>query len=361
MAVQPGTGPAGVPDIAAVRAFLSSYDGPPVRLMEVCGTHTAEIVRSGIPSILSPKIMLISGPGCPVCVTVTAWIDRLVELSYTENTVVCAFGDLLRVPGSRISLAGARAAGGRVRMLYSPEEMPALAAADPGTTYVFAAVGFETTVPVYAAMLERAEALGVGNIRLLTSLRTMPAVIRTLLDSADPETPIDGFLAPGHVCAVDGFAAYEDIARQYGVPFVVSGFSAEQLLCSICALVCLRGKGEVRNFYPQAVRREGNAPIKALAARYFEPCDAAWRGLGTVPGSGLMLRAEHRHWDAGSADLTEDRPAPGCRCADVLTGRIRPQQCPLFGRACTPAAPRGACMVSQEGSCFNQYQAGGSR
>ncbi len=356
-----------------IKQYLSGYDGPPVKLMEVCGTHTAQIVRSGIPPMLSDKIRLISGPGCPVCVTVTAYIDRLVELAFREDTIVYAFGDLLRVRGSRYSLSDAKAQGARVRMVYSPMEMAEAAQGDRSRTHVFAAVGFETTVPVYAVMLEEAIEKNLSNVKLLTSLKTMPEVIRWLCEedlrtmkslsgtgkTPDGEEtayqPVTGFIAPGHVCAVTGSGIFEDLAKEYGLPFIVSGFSGEELLLTIYGLVKDQGKGIVRNFYPSVVTREGNIEAAGAVNRYFIPCDAAWRGMGVITGSGLMLRPEFEAFDAGSADLLEDRLSGGCRCADVLTGRIRPSQCPLFGRVCTPSDPHGACMVSQEGSCFNSF------
>ena len=356
-----------------IKQFLSGYDGPPVKLMEVCGTHTAQIVRNGIPSMLSDRIRLISGPGCPVCVTVTAYIDRLVELAFKEDTIVYAFGDLLRVRGSRYSLSDAKAQGARVKMVYSPMEMIQAAQEDGSRTHVFAAVGFETTTPVYAVMLEEAIEKKLTNVRLLTSLKTMPEVIRWLCEedlrtmrslkeqgkTPDEEggayQPVTGFIAPGHVCAVTGSGIFEDLAREYGLPFIVSGFSGEELLLTIYGLVKNQGKGIVRNFYPSVVTRDGNTDAEKAVDRFFAPCDAAWRGMGVIPGSGLVLRPEFAAFDAGSEDLLEDRLSGGCRCADVLTGRISPSQCPLFGKVCTPSDPHGACMVSQEGSCFNSY------
>ena len=321
--------------------------------MEVCGTHTASIVKNGIPSLLSDKIRLISGPGCPVCVTVTAYIDRLISLAMEPGNLVLCFGDLLRVRGSRISLSDARAEGAKVRMIYSPFEALALAQEQPETQIIVAAIGFETTAPVYAALLEEAIQKQIGNLKLLTSLKTMPEVIRWVAAQSRSEARITGFLAPGHVCAVTGYREYCELAEECGLPFVVSGFSGEELLYSIYALMKLQGRGEARNLYPRVVSFEGNTAAKAAVDRYFEACDASWRGMGTIPGSGLALREAYAAYDAGSRSLTEDHMAAGCRCADILTGRIAPEECPLFMKVCTPANPHGACMVSQEGSCFN--------
>lgn len=338
-----------------IRSYLKNYDGPKVRLMEVCGTHTAQISRCGIPNMLSPNIRLISGPGCPVCVTVTAYIDRLVELSLQGWTVL-TFGDLMRVPGSKRSLNDAKASGGRVRMVYSPMDALKAALADPEHGYVFAAVGFETTTPVYATLLQEAERSGAENLRLLTSLKTMPKVIGWVCEE---QGGVDGFLAPGHVSVITGSAAFRPLAERYGLPFVVAGFEGEQILQAIYALVRFRGESGVWNLYPSAVTEEGNRAAQEVVAHYFEPCDAAWRGMGVIAGSGMALREEYSRYDAGSAALCEDREANSlCRCAQVLTGAISPVRCPLFGKACTPEQPQGACMVSQEGSCYNYYISG---
>lgn len=223
---------------------LKNYDGPEIRIMEVCGTHTAAISENGIPSMLSSKIHLISGPGCPVCVTVTAVIDRLVALSLEPNTVVLTFGDLIRVKGTGKSLADAKADGGHVQMLYSPMESIALAKANPDTNYVFAAIGFETTTPVYGLVVEEAIKENISNLKILTSLKTMPQVIRWVVGSGEK---IDGFIAPGHVAAVTGAGVFEDLAKELGIPFVVSGFEGEQLLATIYALVKMHGKGGFKN------------------------------------------------------------------------------------------------------------------
>ncbi len=339
-----------------IRAFLKHYDGPPVSLMEVCGTHTASISKNGIVRMLSPSIRLVSGPGCPVCVTVTAYIDRLVELSMEPDTAVLTFGDLLRVPGGTKSLNDARAAGGKVRMVYSPLDALRIAEADPKTVYVFAAVGFETTAAVYASLLEEALEAGVSNFRLLTSLKVMPPVIDWVCAN---QGGIDGFIAPGHVSVITGCKIYQPLAEKYRIPFVVSGFEGEQLLETIYALVKLRGKPKVLNLYPSVVRENGNEEAQRAMDRCFEPCAAAWRGMGVIPGSGLRLRGEFARFDAGSSGLDEDRSFnTACRCAQVLTGAVSPTQCPLFGRLCTPQTPQGACMVSQEGSCYNYFVSG---
>lgn len=333
--------------------FLKEYDGPMVNIMEVCGTHTAEISHSGIPSMLSPNIRLVSGPGCPVCVTVTAYIDRLIELARSPQHVVVTFGDMIRVTGNNQSLYDVKALGAQVRMVYSPLDMLKMAAEEKTKTFVFAAVGFETTTPVYAMLLEEAVRGNLTNIRLLTSLKTMPAAIGWVCEN---QGGVDGFLAPGHVSAITGSRIYEEISIKYHIPFAVAGFTGPLILDALAALVNLKGQGRVVNCYPAAVTREGNKLAQMATDKYFAPCDAAWRGFGIIQDSGMILREEYRHFDAGSADMTADQAHnPKCRCAQVLTGSIQPNQCPLFGRECTPSSQQGACMVSSEGSCYNYF------
>ncbi len=337
-----------------VRA-LKEYDGEEVHIMEVCGTHTAAISENGIPSMLSDKIKLISGPGCPVCVTVTAVIDRLVELSMRDDTIVLTFGDLIRVKGTDKSLADAKADGAHVKMVYSPMETVKLASEDPSHTYVFAAIGFETTTPVYAMVLEKAIELGLKNLKLLTSLKTMPEVIRWVVKNGGG---IDGFIAPGHVATITGSDEYKALSEELGIPFVVSGFEGPQLLMTIYALVCMKGKTGIRNMYKQAVTDKGNEKAKELVDKYFVHSDASWRGMGKIKGSGMVLREEYSAYDAGSMGLDEDHMPAGCCCASVLVGKIKPCDCPLFGKSCTPDNAHGACMVSTEGSCYNYFVSG---
>ncbi len=330
--------------------FLKEYDGPVVRLMEICGSHTAAIASSGIRTVLSDKIKMISGPGCPVCVTVTAYIDKLISLAEDPRNVICTFGDLMRVPGKNGSLSAAKARGADVRMLYSPMDMLASASEDGDHVFIFAAVGFETTTPVYAELLREAEEKGLHNVRLLTSLKTMPEVVDRLGKS------VDGYILPGHVCTVSGYGVYEPLAGKYAIPFVAAGFEPVNIMEAIYALVRLRGKGTVKNFYPSVVTRDGNKKALDAVNKYFEPGNAAWRGLGNIDNSGMYLRKEYREdFDAGSFDLVEDTESTGCHCAKIITGEEKSTDCPLFGAACTPSDPKGACMVSQEGACFNEY------
>ncbi|MCH5320520.1 MAG: hydrogenase formation protein HypD [Eubacterium sp.] len=340
-------------NIKDITEFLSTYDGDTLTFMEVCGTHTASISENGIPSLLSNKIRLISGPGCPVCVTVASYIDKLCELALEENTCVVTFGDLIRVPGSTSSLQEAKSKGGHIEMVYSPFEIIDLAKKDCNTTFIFAAVGFETTTPIYAVLLDKIIEENIKNIKLLTALKTMPPAIDTLCKM---DNKIDGFIAPGHVSVITGANEFKPLAEKYDLPFVVSGFKGEELLGAIYALVKLRNQGKVLNLYKSAVTDNGNEKAKALVSKYFEPCDAAWRGIGQIKNSGMALKKEYLVYDSGSRELTQDNiKNKGCRCGEVITGFISPCECPLFRKVCTPENPQGACMVSNEGACFHYF------
>lgn len=342
-----------MPDINEIKGYLKNYDGEPQTIMEVCGTHTASIFENGIPDMLSDKIRLISGPGCPVCVTATAYVDRLVELATEENTTVVSFGDMLRVRGSKMSLSDASAQGASVKMVYSPFEIIDLAKKFPQKSFVFAAVGFETTTPAYALIIERLIAENINNVRLLTAVKTMPQAIRTVY-----EKNITGFIAPGHVAVITGHRVFENLAKEINVPFVTAGFGGEELLAAIYAIIHLKGAKSL-NLYPSAVTYDGNETAKKAVDKYFTVCGASWRGLGIIENSGLVLRDEYTGFDAGSAELTEDRAFnTGCICGDVICGRKTPKECPLFSKLCSPDNPQGACMVSMEGTCFNYFVRG---
>lgn len=340
-------------NLEEVKAFLKTYDGPKLRIMEVCGSHTAAISKNGIRTMLSPKIELLSGPGCPVCVTPTAYVDRLAELAGEPGNCVVTFGDMLRVPGSKTSLSEAAGAGARTVMVYSPLEIIRMAETEPETTFIFAAVGFETTTPVYALLLDEALEKGLTNVKLLTALKTMPGVIDYLCsEGAD----IQGFLAPGHVAAVTGSNIFKPLAEKYGIPFCISGFSGEEILYALCGIVKAAGNGVVKNFYPQVVTKTGNEKAKALVETYFTVTDAAWRGMGKIPGTGMQLREKYRDYDAGSLELDADQKRnKACCCDKILLGKMRPEECPLFKKVCKPLTPQGACMVSAEGSCHSAY------
>lgn len=339
-----------MPDISEIKEYLKNYDGEPQTIMEVCGTHTASISENGIADMLSPKIRLVSGPGCPVCVTTASYVDRLVELSLTENTTVVSFGDMLRVRGSKLSLSDASAQGASVKMVYSPFEIIEMAKKSPETTFVFAAVGFETTTPAYALALEKLIEDRISNVKFLTAVKTMPQAIRKVYSKN-----ITGFIAPGHVAVITGHKAFDKLSKELKVPFVTAGFEGEELLSAIYALVRLDGAKSL-NLYPSAVTYDGNRTAQDIVDKYFIPCDAAWRGLGVIENSGLRLRDEFAEFDAGSAELTEDFLFnKKCICAEVICGRKSPVECPMFGVACTPDTPQGACMVSTEGACFHYF------
>lgn len=340
-------------DLKSMLGFLKSYEGEQIKIMEVCGTHTAAISENGIPEILSPSIKLISGPGCPVCVTVASYIDKLCDLSLSENTCVVTFGDMIRVRGSENSLNDAKANGANVKMIYSPFEIIDMAKNDVATTFILAAVGFETTTPIYAVLMEQILEENIKNIKLLTALKTMPSVIETVCKS---DSCPNGFIAPGNVSVITGSDMYKTLAEKYGIPFAIAGFDAESLIQAIYTIVKLKGCGVVKNLYSEAVTQNGNLKAKEMVNKYFCPSPTAWRGLGIIDNSGMFIRDEYAFLDAGSKELTTDNAKrDGCRCSDVICGKISPTQCNLFGKICTPSEPYGTCMVSTEGSCFNYF------
>jgi len=356
-------------DIARLRAEIAEAaarvpGSDAIALMEVCGTHTVAIRRSGLRSLLPERVRLISGPGCPVCVTSQGTIDVLVDLAGRPGVTVATFGDMVRVPGSRSSLARRKAEGVRVAVSYSVLEALDLARRRPDQRVVFAAVGFETTAPGTAVAVEQARAEGLENFLILSGHKWILPAMDALL--AGGEVRIDGFLCPGHVSVIIGSRAYEPIAERYGRPCVVAGFTAEQVLAGTAAILRQLAEGEARveNVYAEAVRPEGNRTALARLERVFAPDDVAWRGLGTIPGSGMAPREAFAEFDAvralGLPWPPEESAADvhGCRCGDVIRGAIQPHACPLFGAACTPAHPVGPCMVSREGSCQAEYKYG---
>ena len=340
--------------------YLKNYDGPPVRFMEVCGSHTAAISKSGITSLISDKIQLVSGPGCPVCVSPSAYVDKLIDLCLEEKYTICTFGDLLRIPGSKMTLNEAKGKGGSVEMLYSPMDMIDLAKKNPQKQYVFGAVGFETTIPVYTLLLDEIIKEGLENVKILTALKCMPPVIDYLCENG---ANIDGFIAPGHVSVITGSKLFEPIAKKYNIPFAVTGFTPKELVVGIYGLLKMyenKDKEDVSlvgNFYTSVVTENGNEKAKENIKKYFQEDYAVWRGMGNIPKSGLYLKKEYEKYDAGSKNLVEDKKINKlCRCDEILMGKISSKECPLFGKACTPLTPQGACMVSSEGSCYQKMQ-----
>ena len=336
--------------------YLKNYDGKPVKLMEVCGTHTASIFKNGIRTLISEKIHLISGPGCPVCVTPAVFIDRVVELAKTPNHVVYSFGDMLKVPGTEMSLSEAKAEGAKVEIMYSPFDVLDKARENPETTYVIGAVGFETTVPPYALIVKRAKEEGLKNIKLVTALKTIIPALDWICGVGED---IDGFICPGHASVIIGDEVYEPLAKAYGKPFVVAGFEAEHILLVIYDILRqIEGhRNEVHNLYQNVVRHKGNEKAKQAIFEVFEPGAATWRGLGTIENSGLYLKEEYMEYDGGSFGLDADvAKSKACRCGEVIIGRINPDECPLFGKTCNPSSAMGPCMVSSEGSCGIWYR-----
>jgi len=326
-------------------------------VMEVCGTHTMAIYRAGLAAMLPPALRLISGPGCPVCVTTNAEIDRAVALARRPEVLVATFGDMVRVPGSDGSLEAARAEGGSVAVVYSPADTIDLARANPDKTVVFVAVGFETTAPGVAATVLSAREAGVANLRFLVMHKTVPPALLALLDGG---AAVDGFILPAHVSTVIGLEPYRPIPERYGVAAAVAGFEPLDILAGILSILRqkLAGKPTVDNTYRRVARDCGNPLARAVMEEVFSACDARWRGLGTIRGSGLELRDEFAPFDARAIEvvLPPERESPGCMCGDVVAGRVNPAACPLFASECTPGSPVGPCMVSSEGTCAAWYK-----
>lgn len=333
----------------------------PWTLMEVCGTHTMNIHQYGLKALLPPEVKLISGPGCPVCVTDSSLLSAALAVAAQPEVIFTSFGDMLRVPAGGRSLQYCRDLGMDIRTLFSPLEALALAERHPEREVVFFAIGFETTAPLTASMLQLAAEKGVGNLSVIPAHKTMPAALRLLL----AQTPaIGGLLCPGHVAAVTGAAEFAFIPRELHKPAVVAGFTAAEIMRAIHRLLSLaeQGKEELWNCYPRAVHDMGNPAALTAMREVFEPADAVWRGLGPIPDSGLGLRKNYARFDAlrrfsaclSQAETYADHP--GCHCGQVLRGEMEPAQCPLFGGVCTPEEPAGACMVSQEGSCAAAYR-----
>ena len=325
----------------------------PVTIMEVCGSHTHAIARAGLRSLLPPGLRLISGPGCPVCVTPVDWLDRAVALARRDDVLLATFGDLMRVPSSGPTLEDVRSEGAPVEIVYSPRDALELARARPDRTVVFLAVGFETTAPTIAAALVEAERRGIPNFLILPGNKTMPEPMRLI--AADPSIRVDGFLLPGHVSVITGWRAFAFLAGDHGLPGAVVGFTPVDVLRGVLEIVRqhVEGRIGVVNLYGRVVTSGGNATAQRLLEQVFVPAPAVWRGLGEIPASGLDPAPGWSHRDARTlpVELPEPREPAGCRCGDVLKGLIDPPECPLFDSACTPENPVGACMVSSEGSC----------
>lgn len=332
----------------------------PWTIMEVCGGQTHSIVRFGLDTLLPEPLTLVHGPGCPVCVTPAPLIDAAIAIARRPGVILCSFGDMLRVPGSKDDLFRAKSEGADVRVVYSPMDALQLAVTHPGSAVVFFAVGFETTAPANAMAVHQAKVRGVENFSILCSHVLVPPAMEAVLSA--PDNLVQGFLAAGHVCAIMGWEEYLPIARRYRVPIIVTGFEPVDILQGV--LMCVRqleeGRAEVENPYSRWVRREGNAPAQQLIREVFRIIPREWRGIGGIPDSGLGLSEAYEDFDAMRRFGLEENPGPeadsGCISGLILQGRRKPEQCPHFGTRCTPEHPLGATMVSDEGACAAYYR-----
>lgn len=341
-------------------AEIESLAQSPITIMEVCGTHTVAIAKNAIRELLPKSIRLVSGPGCPVCVTSNGDIDRYLYLAAQKNVITATFGDMIRVPGTEKNLQELRAEGADIRVVYSTQDALELARQNPDKEVVFLGIGFETTVPTVAVSLEIAKREAIKNYSVLSMHKVVPPVLKLLAE--DEQLLVDAFLDPGHVCSIIGIEPIKFMAEDYGKPGVVTGFEALDILEGIAMLLRQRaeGRSDIEIQYQRVARPEGNPQAKMFIERVFERIDASWRGIGIIPQSGLGIRVDYSPWDAArkfSLPVFESRETPGCRCGDVLRGVICPTQCPLFAKHCTPMKPVGPCMVSTEGSCaaYHRY------
>lgn len=349
-------------DADAVKGFARAIERITTRawtLMEICGGQTHAIVKFGVDELLPPQITLLHGPGCPVCVTPVELIDKAVEIAALPNVIFTSFGDMLRVPGTHGDLLAAKSRGGDVRIVYSPLDALKLAQRNPDKQVVFFAVGFETTAPANAMAVYQAQQQQIDNFSILVSHVLVPPAIEAILGS--PDNQVQGFLAAGHVCAVVGYEEYYPLAATYRVPFVVTGFEPLDIMQGIYMTVkqLEEGRAEVENQYVRCVRREGNQPAQQLMRDVFQVIPRKWRGIGEIPYSGLGLRGEYSRFDAeqrfGLTAYTADESAD-CVSGQILQGKLKPHQCPVFGTLCTPEHPLGATMVSSEGACAAYYR-----
>lgn len=332
-----------------------------VTLMEVCGTHTVSIARNGIRSLMPDSVHLASGPGCPVCVTSNHDIDKVIALARIPGVIIATFGDMTRVPGSTSSLLAEQANGADVRIVYSPLDAITLAKDNPDKEVVFVGVGFETTTPLVAMAIKRADEAGLENFSVYAAHKNMPGALEAIVN--DPELKVDALILPGHVSTIIGIEPYKFLARDYGIPGVITGFEPNDILQGIAMLVrqLAEGRSDIEIAYSRCVMEEGNPTALAAIDEVFETVPANWRGIGEIPGSGYEIRDAFSKYDAMRrfADVIEVEPVhehSGCRCGDVLRGAITPADCPLFRKVCTPENPIGPCMVSSEGACAAYFR-----
>lgn len=326
--------------------------------MEVCGSHTMALAKSGVKQALKDHVNLISGPGCPVCVTDQRSIDAMIALSEGENRIICTFGDMMRVPGSTQSLMEMKTAGKDIRVVYSPVDAIAIAEENPEKEIIFLGIGFETTIPILSILVAEADKKNLPNFSIWMSTKLVEPILRYLLDLGEVE--LDGFLLPGHVAIVLGEDGFAFLPQEFSISGVISGFEPAELLSGIYKLISLALEDEnaVVNDHHAIVSKQGNTVAKNLMSTYFDESDEAWRGIGMIPKSGLDLKPAFARFNAKEKFHieTQEPRKTKCRCGEIIRGLITPEDCPLFGKACTPRKPIGPCMVSTEGSCSASYQ-----
>lgn len=343
--------------IEHAKAFEAKFGHKPA-FMEVCGSHTMALARTGVKRALQDHVKLISGPGCPVCVTDQKSIDAMIELAVGENRIICTFGDMIRVPGTKRTLMEAKTEGADIRVIYSPPDAVRIAEENPSKEVIFLGVGFETTIPILGVALKTAHEKGVKNFSMWVTTKLVEPVLRTLLDAG--EVKLDGFMLPGHVSIVLGRKGYQYLVDEYQISGMITAFEPVELLSGIYKLIdlLLEERVDIINDYKTVVTEEGNLITQEIMKTYFQPCDEAWRGLGIIPNSGLDIHDDFAYLNAKKrfqVNVGEPKKTK-CRCGEIISGLVGPEDCPLFGKACKPTNPIGPCMVSGEGSCAAHYQ-----
>ncbi|CUU71236.1 hydrogenase expression/formation protein HypD [Campylobacter hyointestinalis subsp. hyointestinalis] len=345
--------------ILALSNIIKQRSKKQLNIMEICGGHTHSIMKFGLPQLVGEHINFIHGPGCPVCIMPRSRIDEAIAIASIDGVIFCTLADMLRVPGSKGSLAELRAGGADIRALYSPLDTITIAKENPDKKVIFFAIGFETTTPMSAVVVEQAINLNLQNLFIHLNHVTVPAPVRAIM--SDKDVKIDAFLGPSHVSVITGSKIYEELANEFKTPIAVSGFEPLDLMDSILNLVNQHQNGtyKVYNEYARVVTKDGNKKAKELINRYFEPCDFEWRGLGVIKDSGLRLRDEFDYLDAKkyfNVEVGESKESKACICGEILRGKAKPYDCKVFGKVCNPQNPIGSCMVSGEGACAAYYK-----
>ncbi|WP_086243840.1 hydrogenase formation protein HypD [Campylobacter devanensis] len=345
--------------ILALSQIIKQRGKKPLNIMEICGGHTHSIMKFGLPQLVGENINFIHGPGCPVCIMPRSRIDEAIAIASIDGVIFCTLADMLRVPGSKGSLAMLRADGADIRALYSPLDTITIAKENPDKKVVFFAIGFETTTPMSAVVVKQTVELNLQNLFIHINHVTVPAPVRAIM--SDKDVKIDAFLGPSHVSVITGSKIYEELANEFKTPIAVSGFEPLDLMDSILNLVNQHENGthKVYNEYARVVSKDGNLKAKELIDRYFQPCDFEWRGLGVIKDSGLRLRDEFSYLDAKkyfNVEVGESKESKACICGEILRGKAKPYDCKVFGKVCNPQNPIGSCMVSGEGACAAYYK-----